>query len=377
MKPRIMFLVRSLNIGGAERQLVTLLKELASRGHDVSLAVMYSGGPLEVELASSRVRILPLGKTHRWDLATFVFRLWRMARNERPDIVHGYLPTPNLSCLALKLFRPKVRIVWGIRDSGVRREQSDWLAGLATRIQGITSGWVDGIISNSNAGRRNAIANGLPGERITVIPNGIDTDKFRPSPADRADVRAELGFAPDEQVVAMLGRLDPMKDHATFLRAAASAALADPFVRFLCAGDGPPAYLGAMQSLAAELGLGRRILWIPARPDSARLLNAIDVLTLSSAYGEGFPNVLAEAMACGKRCVATDVGDSRMIVAGFGEVIPPGDPAALSRALRSTLDCDWNPELTRQSIVERFAVARLADLSEQALWLKTLQQISA
>jgi len=278
--------------------------------------------------------------------------------------------------LVLKLFWPKARVVWGIRDSGVRRENSDWLAALITHLESMTSGWVEGIISNSNAGRLHAIANGLPAERITVIPNGIDTDKFRPSPGDRAAVRAELGFAPHEQVVALLGRLDPMKDHPTFLRAAASAALADPSVRFLCAGDGPLVYREALQSLTMELGLDRRILWVPARPDSARLLNAIDVLTLSSAYGEGFPNVLAEAMACGKRCVATDTGDSAMILGGFGTVVSPSDPEALSGALRATLDRSWNPSLIRQSIIERFAVSRLADLSEEALWLKNFRQIS-
>ena len=110
---RLLLLSQTLGYGGAERQMVTLARALRARGHAVSIAVFYAGGPLEAELRAAGVPVHVLGKRHRWDIAGFGMQLVQLIRRERPDILHGYLQIPNLICAALKPLFPRVRVVWG------------------------------------------------------------------------------------------------------------------------------------------------------------------------------------------------------------------------------------------------------------------------
>ena len=127
----ILFLVRSLDRGGAERQLIVLAKGLASRGHAVSVAVFYGGGVYENELAEAGIRVINLGKTGRWNILLFLNRLMRLLRKERPTVLHSYLGVPNILAAALKPLLPGTRIVWGVRASNVDLSHYDWLLRLA------------------------------------------------------------------------------------------------------------------------------------------------------------------------------------------------------------------------------------------------------
>jgi glycosyltransferase involved in cell wall biosynthesis len=160
-----------------------------------------------------------------------------------------------------------------------------------------------------------------------------------------------------------------MKDHPTFLHAAAELARENPRVSFVCVGEGPPAYRQRLADLTRELGLEGRVRWLPAQGNIHRVYNALDLLTSSSSSGEGFSNVIAEAMACGTRCVVTDVGDSAQIVGDTGIVVRPGDPHALAdgwrRALRA-LEMGNLPD-PRERIEQRFGLERLVAETEAAL----------
>ena len=166
-----------------------------------------------------------------------------------------------------------------------------------------------------------------------MVPNGIDTERFRPDAAARSNLRHELGFDQEHIAIGLIARLDPMKDHPTFLQAAAILAKRHPKVRFVCVGVGTDNYESELKRLAHTLGLADRLIWLGSRNDVAKLLNAFDIVTLSSAYGEGFPNVVGEAMATGLPCVVTDVGDAARIVGDAGFVVSRGDPEALANAL--------------------------------------------
>jgi glycosyltransferase involved in cell wall biosynthesis len=131
-------------------------------------------------------------------------------------------------------------------------------------------------------------------------------------------------------VVGIAARLDPMKGYEVFLRAAALACEAVPELRLVAAGDGPPAYAQALRSLAAELRLGERIVWLGQVANITAFYAAIDVATSSSLFGEGFSNAVAEAMACGVPCVVTDVGDAARVVGPAGTVVPANSPDALA-----------------------------------------------
>jgi glycosyltransferase involved in cell wall biosynthesis len=160
----------------------------------------------------------------------------------------------------------------------------------------------------------------------------------------------------------MVARLDPMKDHQTFLRAARLFADTNHNARFVCVGDGPKHYRDELTSLAGELGLGNAMIWAGERSDLSAIYSALDLATLTS-IAEGFPNVIAEAMACGAPVVATDAGDSGDIIGDSRWVVPPGDPAALKAAWEARLaSADGrSPEGLRRRIVEKYSLDSLVD----------------
>ena len=152
---------------------------------------------------------------------------------------------------------------------------------------------------------------------MAVIPNGIDTSRFREMPGSGARLRALWGVRDDQILIGLVGRLDYMKDHPTFLRAAAKLTHHNDSVRFVCVGGGPISYAAQLKDLSSELGLHDRIVWAGDQDDMPSVYSALDLL-VSSSSGEGFSNVIGEAMACGVPCVVTDVGDSALIVGETG-----------------------------------------------------------
>ena len=202
------------------------------------------------------------------------------------------------------------------------------------------------------------------------IPNGIDTEWFRSDPEARQRIRTEWGLTESEKLIGLVGRLDPMKDHPTFLRAAAMLSQERGDVRFVCVGDGPTDYRRELSALGKELGLTQRLIWAGVREDIPAVYNALDIVTSSSSYGEGFPNVVGEAMACEVPCVATDVGDSAWIVGETGVVVSPKDPEALAAGWKTSL-ARHGSEMAleaRLRVEENFSVERLIEQTERAIW---------
>jgi glycosyltransferase involved in cell wall biosynthesis len=365
---KVLFLIRCLTYGGAERQLVLLANQLAARGHDVILAVFYGGGPLERDLDGSGVRLVALDKRSRWDLIPVLWRLIRILQRERPSILHGYMTDSNLAAWAAHFLRPRSKLFWGVRASNMESENYDWLTAINTSIESRLSRFADRILVNSRAGLDYSAGRGFPRDKMIHIPNGIDTNRFRPLGGARWRMRAEWGYASSDKVIGLVGRLDPMKDHATFLRAAAILTQKQADARFICVGEGPGDYRRKLVALSRDLGIGDKVQWAAARPDMTAVYNALDVFCSSSRYGEGFPNVIGEAMACGIPCVVTDVGDSAYIVADTGAVVHPNDPEALAEALKKQLD-NLSPSTSgRDRILRNFTVAHLVDRTETALW---------
>ncbi|TAN08584.1 MAG: glycosyltransferase [Rhodanobacteraceae bacterium] len=330
--PRILFLARSLRRGGAERQLVALASGLHRRGWPVTVACCYGGGVFQADLENAGVPVVDLHKCGRWDVAGFLWRLLRALRQSNATIVHGYMPLGNLLALLARVACPRARVVWGVRSSNIDREQRDWLSRLTFRMSCHAARLTDRIIANSEAGASYHAALGYPHERIQVIPNGIDVQRFRFDAAGRERVRSEWNIADDSVLVGLVGRIDSMKDHPTFLAAAALLAARDPRWRFVCVGDGQPGFVRGTRAMATRLGLDARLVWAGARNDVADVYSALDI-AISSSVGEGFSNVIAEAMACERPCVVTDVGDSARIVDQCGAVVAAGDPAALAAAI--------------------------------------------
>ena len=363
---KIVFLHRFKVVGGAERQLVELARGLHERGHEVTLLTFYPGGVMLGDAERAGLRIVSLDKTGRWDVLPFVLRLIRTLRRERADIVHGYLGMANA---LLVLTRPVHRapVVWGVRASDIDTSRYHRLARFDAWLEAKLSRFPALIISNSHAGKAHAISRGFPAERITVIPNGIDLDRFRWDEAGRASVRAEWGVGDPEPLIGRVARIDPQKDYPTFLRAAAIVASQRPDVRFAIVGNDRFGSQGELVALAEELGIGDRVIWAGQRTDMAAVFSAFELCVSSSAYGEGTPNVLAEAIACGTPCVTTDAGDSAVTVGELGIVVPRNDPQALAEGILAALDREHDPVALRSAIACRLSMERLITSSETAL----------
>jgi glycosyltransferase involved in cell wall biosynthesis len=362
---RILFLARSMFRGGSERQLVVLATALQQRGHEVAVALFYGEGELIADLRRHHVQVIDLQKRGRWDVLGFGGRLVRLIRDYAPDVVHGYLPVPNcLALLAQRLSGRAARVVFGVRASFMQHSHYDGLSRLSYRLEERLSRWADLTIANSQAGWDRAVTAGFPADRTIVIENGIDTDRFCPNPAARQALRHDLGVGDAEQLVGMVGRLDPMKDHPTFLQAASLVAAARPDIRFVCVGDGPEEYGQRLRDLGRDLG--DRLLWVAARQEVELVYPALDLL-VSASIGEGFPNVVAEAMACDVPCVVTDVGDCKRIVADETRVILAGDPHSMAHSILSALANRPSQEMLRHRIIKNFSITRLVTETENKL----------
>lgn len=369
---QLCFLIRQLNEGGAQRQLVELARGLDESRYGLTVVAFYSGGRFSADAARlSQVSYVDLGKRGRWDVVRFGYRLvWQM-RRLRPHIIHGYLPAANLLCIALKPFLPGTRVVWGVRASIVDWGNSGWLDRIMFQLQCVFARLADLIIVNSQTGKEYHLAHGFPRDKVVVIPNGIDTEIFCPDCEGRKRVRADWGVAETEKLIGLVGRLDPMKDHPAFLQAAALVGRNQDHLRFICVGDGPADYRRELVDLARRLGLAGRIIWEGSRDDMPSVHNALDIAT-SSSYSEGFSNVIGEAMACGRPCVVTDVGDSAWIVGDTGVVVRPRNPQALAEGWGLMLErlAAEGPALSekaRRRVVLEFGRDKLVQRTSEAL----------
>src|ERR1700704_864252 len=368
---KVLFLVRDLAVGGSQRQLAVLAAGLARHGHDVAVAVLYTGGALEGLLGDGGVRLLSIGKASRWPVMTPLVRLCRLFLSERPDLIYAFLPMQTTLAALLLPAQLETKLVFGLRAGGMQLRHYDALNALTYRSEAWLSRRANLLIANARAVRADAITRGLPADRIAVVPNGIDTDTMRPDAAAGRALRDAWNIPDDAFVIGCVARLDPMKDHANFLRAAASFACRSSDARFVCVGNGPPPYRKELRALANSLGLADRLVWAGEVGDVKAAYNAFDIATLSSAFGEGFPNVVGEAMACGIPVAATDVGDVRSIAGASGEVVPPKNPDLLCaawRSLRQRLVHDPGlHENVRSAIVADYGIAAMVRRSEDIL----------
>ena len=365
---KVLFFIRSMVVGGSQRQLAMLAASLERRGHDVRVAVFYSGGEIALAQRNPRLELLPLGKSGRWDAIGPLVRLRRLLVTERPDVLYAFQPMQAALAALLLPARQRTRLVFAVRAAGM--QPHDRLSALSYRLEAWLSRRADLIIANSRAGRADAAARGMPAERIAIVRNGIDTDAMRPDPESGRAQRRAWGIGEDAFVIGCVARLDPMKDHATLLAAAAQFARVHADAHFVLVGGGPADYRRRLAALARAHGLEGRVTWAGEMADVSAAYNGFDIATLSSAFGEGFPNVVGEAMACGIPVVATAVGDVAEMVGEFGAVVEPRSPESLaagwSEQRRQVSENRVRREAMRAFIVESYGVDRMVRRTEDA-----------
>jgi glycosyltransferase involved in cell wall biosynthesis len=287
----------------------------------------------------------------------------RLLRQLRPDVLQTWLYHADLAGVVAGGIARVPRIVWNIRCAELDPRDHPRSLPALLRVLAFLSARPAAIICNSEAGRRAHERIGYRARRWEIIPNGFDTGAVHPTAGARAQLRRALGIRDDAKVVGLLARFHPMKDHITFLEAAAIVTAAHPDIHFVAAGRGVPDAPPIARWMDGR-NVGATVHLLPEQTDGMQFLAALDV-AVSSSYSEAFPNVVAEAMACGIPCVATDVGESTHIVGPTGAIVPPRDPVALAAAINRILDLGLDARqalgaAARERIVSEFSIDRAA-----------------
>jgi glycosyltransferase involved in cell wall biosynthesis len=320
---RIIYVTTDLFVGGAEGMLTRLVTARPPVADAITVVTLLPAEAYVERLRAAGVTVVELGFHKPGGVVVGLLRLVRLIARVRPDIVQGWMYHGDLAALvalALSGRRKQTRLIWSIRCSDMDLERYSLQLRLVVKACSALSGAPDVITANSASGLRAHLKLGYRPRRAEVVLNGIDLDRFKPDPVARAAVRRELGIPDEAFVLAHIARVDPMKDHEGF--AAALTNLPDVVALLVGAGT---------ESLPDQCNTRR----LGRREDVARIFAAADAVVSSSAFGEGFSNVLAEGMACGVPAIATDVGDARAIAGESGIIVPAREPCALAAAIRT------------------------------------------
>ena len=336
-KLRVLHVITDLSSGGAQRMLTHIVSPSspAADGLQHHVVALTDDDVYAEPLRQAGVPVTCLGLRGSAGLPQALLALVRILRRERPDIVQTWLYHADfLGLLAACLTRRAPPVVWNIRCSDMELRNYAWTTRVLVRVLAHLSGRPSAIMVNSKAGRRWHDRLGYRPRRWFVRPNGFPTDQLRPDPAVRARRRRELGLPDAAVVFACAARVDPMKDHANLLTAFDRVRAQVSDTRLMLVGRGTDLHAGPLSRLAAEPDLAADILCLGEVTEGYNdLLQAVDILVLPSAFGEGFPNVLGEAMSLEVPCIATDVGDAADVVGDTGRIVPARRPDALAQAM--------------------------------------------
>jgi glycosyltransferase involved in cell wall biosynthesis len=367
---RVLHLITDLMTGGAEMMLYKLVSRFDRDRFDTSIVSLRGRGTMGARIEAVGVPVYAMGMEDAGSGAAGLLRLVREVRRLKPDIIQGWMPHGNLCAALAGTMALRAQVLWNVRCSIDDLANEKAATRAVIRAGALGSARVRRIIYNSRVAAEQHEALGYPAAKRCLLPNGFDCERFRPSPETRRALRAELGLGESDVVIGMVARFHPMKGHETFFRAAGTLAARYPSARFVLAGRGVVPEDAGLAALVRENGLQGRVHLLGEREDTFRIYPALDVSSLASSWGEGFPNVVGEAMACGVPCVVTDVGDSAWVVGGHGVVVAPDQPEALAAGWASLLEAGAEGrarlgEAARERVVEHFSLERVVAQYEE------------
>ncbi|WP_337996671.1 glycosyltransferase [Oleispirillum naphthae] len=366
---KILFVIGSLDIGGAELQMTMLVRELARRGIRCEVFSLNVSGPLRGVLQADGIVVHDGGyatNASRWmkfaQLARALFRLFALSWRSKPDVLHAYLPLTNFLGALVGRAAGVRRIITSRRALGTHQDRYPYWK----RVDRISNRLSHCITANSQAVVDDTVRrDGTSPKKIRLVYNGIDFPRLADAAARRGAVRDELGLLPHERGVVSVGNLLSYKGHADLLEAVPGILRNHPGAKFFFVGEdrgmGP-----TLSAMAVANGSANRVVLLGYRDDIPDILAAMDLFVMPS-HEEGFSNALLEAMASGLPIVATDVGGNREALANgdFGLLVPPHAPPALREAICRLLN---DEELSgrfggmaKDHVHRNFSVAKMID----------------
>ncbi|MBZ2192813.1 glycosyltransferase [Pseudoalteromonas arctica] len=373
---RVLHIIVGLGDGGAEGVLSRLCMYNNSSKHTV---ISFMGeGKYEPILKDAGVEVISLGlQPGKFNIKQFI-DLIRLIKLNQPDVVQTWMYHADLlGGVAARLAGIK-NIFWGIRHSTLEPGKSKRSTILIAKLCSFLSHIIPTkIICCAYDAQKVHKKLGYNKRKLLVIQNGYDLNKFKPDHESRKKIRDEFNVKNKDFLIGTVGRYDPQKDHLNLLKALNILLKKNIGFKCILIGKGLTSANKALVEDISNLGLSNNIILGGMRSDVPKVMNALDLHVLPSAYGEGFPNVVAEAMACGVPCIATDVGDSDKIVLTTDFLCPPREPKLLSKKIESyyTLSDDVKSVMRIEAsnkIIQNYSINKMVD-SFECEWRKSLE----
>ncbi len=368
---RIVHIITSLDRHGAQMMLYKVLSRMDRSRFESVVVSLTDGGALRDQFAAIDVTVHSVGMKKGIPTPATIYRFVRLMKSLKPDLIQGWMYHGNLAAQLASASSPRrVPVLWNVRGSSYNLKDIKPFTAVIIWLGGKLSSLPNLIINNSLVSAvKHEERLGYRADKRVIIPNGFDTDGFAPSEEARAGLRTELGLSGDAMLIGLLARFHPMKDHANFLQATALLLKNYPQLHFVMSGDGVDQSNEELRELVSKLSIAERVHLLGERSDMSRIAAALDIAALSSAYGEGFPNVIGESMACGVPCVVTDVGDSAFVVGETGRVVPPCDSETLAAAWRELIEMGESSrrelgQAARRRVLENFSIQAITSQYE-------------
>lgn len=359
---RILHVIPGIDSLGPESMLSRLLDDAAARHQETAVLSLRPLDTAGETLRDRGIRLFSLRLSHAWQAPLATLRLARISNAYAPDILHGWMHAGSLAASLGKaaMTRP-VSLVWNIRRDPASPRDRRW-----TRIGALLSGHPDAIVYNSRSLARHHAAAGYHIERSQLVPDGLDTALHRPSETARERLCEQLGIDRKAVIVGNVAARTPRNDQAVLVEAVARARAMGKNIHLLMSGPGMESPGHDLIELTSRLLSADCVTFVGAQGNHGDCLPGLDVLAVSAAWGEEFPQAIGQALACGVPVVATDLGDCVEVVGPCGRIVPPQDPVGLGEALftLAAMAPDQRLQLGeagRQRMIERFSLEAALD----------------
>lgn len=364
-KIKLLVIVTGLNAAGAELMLFRMLKYLDRDRYDIMVVSLTTADQVGIMMEAEGIKVLALRINGFIELLKHFPSLIQLIKQYNPAIVQTWMYHADLfGGIASRIAGVK-NIIWSIRNSDLSFHSTKVSTYVVAKLSAFVSSWLPSCIINCSEGSRvSHIRLGYNENKMIVIPNGIELNRFIPISNACNLIRAELGLSSETILIGLIGRYHPIKNHVGFVDAAKKISTINGNINFLLAGDGVDKSNNELITVIKSANLLHRFHLLGLRSDMPLVMSSLDVL-VSCSFGEAFPNVLAEAMSCGVPCVATDVGDSALIVGDTGKIVPVNDSEILAHSVLEILNLKRNKKINlsekaRERITLNFDIKKIS-----------------
>lgn len=377
MKNRITHIITGLGNGGAEHSLYVLLQKSTQKKQKISVISAQNEGYYGAKIRELGIDLYCLNLDR--SPQNFFLLLPKVIQKTNAEIIHGWMYHGNIIAYFVRLlFLPKAKLGWSIRHSlhAIAEEKvcTRWLIHLGAWL----SRYPDFILFNSEISRRHHLELGYTKENSFLIPNGFDVEKYRPSDEERVSILNELSISEDSIIIGHVGRYHPDKGHQIFLDAILPLIAKDSNIHIVMAGRFVEY---SNQSLASKISthLISQVHLLGERQDVSSLMATMDIF-IQSSRTEAFPNALGEAMSAGAACIATNVGDSSLILGAEELIVDRNDIVAIRKKTRKLIACGKDRkrhgQTAREQIMKNYPVKKMLFQYEK-LYSKLLQPVNS